>query len=121
MFRNLFTPIFGLIAVLSTAVTLFAVEAGGKTEQPLDPQKAIFKEADVNGDGFITWEEANKASSKYQRDLYKQEIFKLADLDRNSNLSAEEVSIYLATEASKQGKKEKGAEGPTGGGVAPQK
>jgi len=28
---------------------------------------AIFKEADVNGDGFITWPEAQKAGAEYKR------------------------------------------------------
>ena len=103
MMKHLFIAILGLSLVISSASLLIAQQGGqegttaAKPAVPIeDPlMAAIFKEADVNGDGFITWPEAQKAGAEFKRDLYAQDVFERYDADHNGSLSRDEVSMYV--------------------------
>jgi len=79
----------------------------------------LFRDADVNNDGFVTLEEARAVSREVERDPLGKKRFNTADINNDGRLSPEEARKYRGLEvrerekASKRAKEFRNEEGET--------
>jgi Ca2+-binding EF-hand superfamily protein len=94
MTKRLFIAVLVAGMIFSAGSVLYG--QAGTSPAPKNPMvDTIFKEADANADGFIAWEEAQKASAQYKRELYSKPVFDEYDESRDGKLSREEVNKYV--------------------------